>query len=848
MIQIRSSCPVLLLVLVMTLFSHSLPPATARDTVTPTQPLLDNQTLISSGGRFALGFFSPAAGSASRYVGIWYNNMSARRVVWVANRARPVPGPTGLLSVTANGTMVITDAESNSTVWSMAGRTTAPAVAQLLDNGNFVIRGSAAAEGNYAWQSFEHPTDTMLAGMQLGLNWTTGLSLNLTSWRNADDPAVGEYYMSMDTDTVIYLSSSSSGKVWRSGPADGSSFRSAGLNYHYVDNSRETALTFQDGDRPMLLVASPAGKAQLLAWLSESDRWDVVWEQPATQCDRIGHCGHGGICDAGTSPVCGCLPGYVPKNPDEWSSGDWSGGCVRETAPDCRNGTDGFAVVSQVKLPRLPTLQRATGFNLDQCRLTCSNNCSCTAYAINGGEYGCNIWVTDLLFDVVHIDGFDQDLYLRVPSSYLVSPSQLHKNKHKMVAITVSLVLGAVLVSACVACFIWKIKTRKKGKTNIFYNLITIRYILHLYITMFSVVVSGATNFSNAELKGINEELGVPLFDFRTIEAATNYFSAENELGQGGFGTVYKGKLVDDQDIAVKRLAKTSLQGAHEFKNEVKLIAQLQNINLVQLLGCCIEGEERMLIYEYMANKSLDAFLFDKEKSALLDWQTRYRIIVGIARGLLYLHQDSLFRIIHRDLKASNILLDNRMNPKISDFGIARLFGGDETDFSTKKIVGTYGYMSPEYAMEGIFSVKSDVFSFGVLILEIVSGKKNTRAPDASASYQNLVAKAWSLWTEGESSKLVDTSMNKIFPEDEVLRCIKVGLLCVQERPEDRPLMSSVIVMLGADFTSLPEPKQPGFAARTGVLYELDDFSNTREDLSASTGFTSNDFSITQDG
>ncbi|KAJ6813959.1 receptor-like serine/threonine-protein kinase SD1-8 [Iris pallida] len=191
MIQIRSSCPVLLLVLVMTLFSHSLPPATARDTVTPTQPLLDNQTLISSGGRFALGFFSPAAGSASRYVGIWYNNMSARRVVWVANRARPVPGPTGLLSVTANGTMVITDAESNSTVWSMAGRTTAPAVAQLLDNGNFVIRGSAAAEGNYAWQSFEHPTDTMLAGMQLGLNWTTGLSLNLTSWRNADDPAVG---------------------------------------------------------------------------------------------------------------------------------------------------------------------------------------------------------------------------------------------------------------------------------------------------------------------------------------------------------------------------------------------------------------------------------------------------------------------------------------------------------------------------------------------------------------------------------------------------------------------------------------------------------------------------------
>ncbi|RWW47394.1 hypothetical protein BHE74_00046622 [Ensete ventricosum] len=208
-------------------------------------------------------------------------------------------------------------------------------------------------------------------------------------------------------------------------------------------------------------------------------------------------------------------------------------------------------------------------------------------------------------------------------------------------------------------------------------------------------------------------DLDLPLFDLGTVADATGNFSVENKLGEGGFGPVYK--LEDEQEIAVKRLSKSSLQGVDEFKNEVVLIAKLQHRNLVRLLGCCIQGEERMLIYEYMPNRSLDSFLFgdqfypftfswpfaspfitnheslrsDKAKGWLLNWPTRYSIIVGIARGLLYLHQDSRLRIIHRDLKASNILLDMHMNPKISDFGLARIFGGDETEVNTKRVVGT---------------------------------------------------------------------------------------------------------------------------------------------------------------
>ncbi|EEF43949.1 ATP binding protein, putative [Ricinus communis] len=222
----------------------------------------------------------------------------------------------------------------------------------------------------------------------------------------------------------------------------------------------------------------------------------------------------------------------------------------------------------------------------------------------------------------------------------------------------------------------------------------------------------------------IQSELESLQFDFGTVRAATNNFSEENKLGQGGFGVVYKGTLYNRQDIAVKRLSKDSGQGDLEFKNEVLLVAKLQHRNLVRLLGFCLEGNERLLIYEFVPNASLDHFIFDPIKRANLDWDKRYNIIGGIARGLLYLHEDSRLRIIHRDLKASNILLDADMNPKISDFGMARLVVMDQTQGNTNRIVGTYGYMAPEYVMHGQFSVKSDVFSFGVLLLEIVNDCK----------------------------------------------------------------------------------------------------------------------------
>ncbi|KAL1356776.1 hypothetical protein AAHE18_05G208400 [Arachis hypogaea] len=297
-------------------------------------------------------------------------------------------------------------------------------------------------------------------------------------------------------------------------------------------------------------------------------------------------------------------------------------------------------------------------------------------------------------------------------------------------------------------------------------------------------------------------------FGLHTLQLATNFFSELNQLGHGGFGPVYKGLMPNGQVVAVKKLSLESRQGVKEFTNEVKLLLKIQHKNLVTLLGCCIEGPEKMLVYEYLPNKSLDHFLFDKTKSSYLDWTTRFRIVTGVARGLLYLHEEAPERIIHRDIKASNILLDERLNPKISDFGLARLFPGDDTHVQTFRISGTHGYMAPEYALRGYLSVKTDVFSFGILVLEIVSGRKNH-------DVQFGVEKADLLNYGGKVMDLIDQTLGRYNP-DEAAMCIQLGLLCCQASIVDRPDMNSVHLMLSSDSFTLPRPGRPGIHGRVG--------------------------------
>ncbi|XP_039169879.1 cysteine-rich receptor-like protein kinase 10 [Eucalyptus grandis] len=334
-------------------------------------------------------------------------------------------------------------------------------------------------------------------------------------------------------------------------------------------------------------------------------------------------------------------------------------------------------------------------------------------------------------------------------------------------------------------------------------------------------------------------------FDFTTIQAATNDFSPENKLGEGGFGEVFQGRLPNGQQTAVKRLSQSSRQGDEEFKNEVLLVAKLQHRNLVRLLGFCLEGREKLLAYEFVPNKSLDFFLFDPQKSGQLNWPLRYKIISGIARGLLYLHEDSRLRIIHRDLKCSNILLDSEMNPKISDFGMARIFGGDQTQASTNKIVGTFGYMSPEYAMHGEFSVKSDVYSFGILLLEIICGKKNNFYHQLDGVNTLL---AWNQWRDGTPLKVLDLAIMDSYSKDEVLRCLHICLLCIQEDPAIRPTMATVVLMLSNNYFNPPSPRHPAFFVRSrsrGLSIPMKELQSNQS-TSSTMPLSTNGMSITE--
>ncbi|XP_075656661.1 G-type lectin S-receptor-like serine/threonine-protein kinase RKS1 [Castanea sativa] len=827
---------VMSLILIMLFF----PFCTSVDTLTPDQSIKDGQSLISNKNNFALGFFSPG-NSSYRYLGIWFVKVAKQTLVWVANRNDPIFDSSGVLSINQYGNLVLHDS-SNRLLWStnVSVQGTTSSVAQLQDSGNLVL-----VQGNnnkLIWQSFDHPTDTLLPGMRLGLNRITGLDRFLTSWKSQDDPGTGDYFFKMNPtgspQGVFYKGST---LYWRSAPwpwptSSSSATVSWGFNYDSVNNEDEVSYAYSIDDPSIIsrLVVGNSGLLQKLMWNDGDLQWKEFWSVPKYRCDNYRHCGAYGKCGPESDNnvykfECTCLPGYEPKSRKNWDLRDGSGGCVRKQLglSMCGNG-EGFVKVERLKAPdTFNAVWMDMSMSSSECEQACLRNCSCTAFIsmnIDGKGTRCLAWYGELV-DVsetsydrwglnVRVDATELATYTRKSNGFLGHKRQL--------AITII----SVMVTLFMVCLMAYICLMKKRKTKVKRKL----HNQSLYFTGTKGYLEG---------HGLEESSSHPdllIFDLGCIVAATDNFSPINKLGQGGFGSVFKGQLSNGQEVAIKRLSYSSAQGIEEFKNEVLLIAKLQHRNLVKLFGCCIQGEEKMLIYEYMPNKSLDFFIFDHTRSSLLNWGKRFEIIIGIARGILYLHQDSRLKIIHRDLKTSNVLLDGEMNPKISDFGIARISNGDQIQDTTTRVVGTYGYMSPEYAIFGKFLTKSDVFSFGVILLEIVSGKKN------NSSYQRhdsltLIGHVWELWREDRVLDIVDSSINDSFVSHEVLRCIRIGLLCVQEDAMDRPTMLAVLLMLSCE-TTLPSPKQPAFIFRrptnnlrsiTGELfYSINDVTITK--------------------
>ncbi|GMJ13804.1 hypothetical protein like AT4G27290 [Hibiscus trionum] len=755
--------------------------ASAADTLAPTQSVRNGSTLVSSGQTFELGFFSPGE-SNDYYLGIWYKSFPDT-VVWVGNREKPVTDSQAFLNISSTVYPFIFDGQ-NTTVWSTnsSGAAKNP-VAQLLDSGNFVVKDADEVTESYLWESFDFPSDTQLAGMKLGRNFKTGVNRCLTAWKGVNDPSPGGFTFGVDDIGLTqFVLREGTEKRFQTGPWNGNRFSGLPLQvsplikHFFVVDTEEVYNMYEVMDKSAIsrFTVNESGLLQRLVSYENTSEWTNMYTMQNDKCDDYARCGPNGICKINQTPICECLEGFVPRSEREWPVLNWTGGCVRRTPLDCQK-RHGFLKIENVKLPDLLDFKFEERLNLKDCRAECLKNCSCTAYAnSNHNGSGCIMWFGNLIDTREFIEEqSEQDIYIRLPASEI--SDSIWKSRRTVIIVATSMISG--LLALVLACWYMVCKYQRKKK----------------------------------ESQSNKEDIELPLFDFVTIASATDNFSDSNKIGKGGFGLVYKGELFKGQEIAVKRLSSNSQQGVEQFKNEVAMISKLQHRNLVRLLGCCIKRDERVLIYEFMPNRSLNYFIFDETRRKLLTWPKRFEIIMGISRGLLYLHQDSRLRIIHRDLKASNVLLDSELNPKISDFGIAKMFGGDQVEAKTKRVVGTYGYMSPEYAIDGKFSVKSDVFSLGVLLLEIVSGKRN-RGFNHPDHYHNLLGHAWLLWNDGKAMELMDPCLEDSCVEAQVVRCIQVGLLCVQKHVADRPTMSNVVPMLGnKEITTLPPPKEPGF-------------------------------------
>uniref|UniRef100_A0A0D9XGF4 Receptor-like serine/threonine-protein kinase n=1 Tax=Leersia perrieri TaxID=77586 RepID=A0A0D9XGF4_9ORYZ len=789
----------------------ALPLCSSDDRLAVGKTLSPGETLVSDGGAFAMGFFSPFNSTPNKlYLGIWYNNIPKLTVVWVADQVAPItdhPSSSSKSKLTmSNDSNLILSDSTGRVLWSTnvtiaAGGGVNNSVAVLVNSGNLVIRSSP--DGTPLWQMFDHPSSVFMAGMKLGVDFRTRSgNMRIVSWTGAGDPSPGRFSFGVDPERPLQAKiwvndngSSSSRVHWRSSMWTGymvdSNYQNQGagagagassaiyIAVVYTDDEIYASFTISVGAPPMHYLMSYSGELFLQSWSNDSSSWVTNAVYPRRNCSLFNNCGAFGYCGNVTGDVstCHCLDGFEPASGgDSWRRGDFSMGCRRKEEVRC---DDGFAAFPDMKLPDGYTL--VGNMDAGECAAACRRNCSCVAYAYatvssstKRDSTRCLIWGGELL-DMEKVEqswgDLGETLYLRMAGAGRGSKTGAMK-------FALPIVLASIIIPTCILICVPKLKEE-----------MIVKYVGKNNKKRAMRVLSISGEFGK-EIPA--QDLDFPFVQYDEIVTATDNFSEASMIGKGGFGKVYKHR------------------------------------NLVRLVGCSIEGDEKLLIYEYMANKSLDASLFDSKRKSALDWSMRFKIIKGVARGLLYLHQDSRLTVIHRDLKASNILLDTEMNPKISDFGMARIFGDNQQNEITRRVVGTYGYMAPEYAMGGIFSMKSDVYSFGVLLLEIISGSRISSS-DFIEEFPNLSIYAWNLWNEGKAKNMIDSSIVASCLLDEVMLCIHVGLLCVQENLNDRPLMSSVMLILENGSNSLPSPNRPAYFAQKDIeiVQPRDDTQNS---------------------
>ena len=734
--------------------------STVSDTIFPGESLSGNQTIISKGGVFELGFFTPGK-SQNYYIGIWYKGLPIpnKTVVWVANRNQHVSDPSSsALKLFRDGNLVLLT-PNKIRVWSTNSTSSLPnsTVGVLLDNGNFILR-KISDSSSIIWQSFDHPTDTMLPGAKFGYNKVTNDSQILTSWRSSENPAPGLFSQELEPKgpsilfkwnrSNVYLSTGEwTGKTFSLMPETG--LGRYAKNLTFVSNENESYFVYSASSNFALVrsVLDVTGQLLLLVWWDELQQWNLVWIKPQEQCEVYATCGAFSSCNDQNSTVCACIQGFEPRKLDEWNLKDQSGGCVRRTPLQCdHGGNDAFLVMPNMLFPVNSVPLRVN--SIEECKSACLSNCSCTAYASNSG---CFIWIGELInLQQLSFDSkIGREIHIRIAASELLGSKA--KTDSKTIWI-VSAIAAAFLLFGIVLTLIWR---RQSALT----------------------------------FEAMDDSL--MLFKYQDLKKATKNFS--QKVGEGAFGSVFKGSLPNSTAIAVKKLRSVK-QDEKQFRAEVSTVGTIQHTNLIRLRGFCAEASKWFIVYDYMPKGSLESHLFGKG-SQIFDWKERYNIAIGTAKGLAYLHEECRDCIIHCDIKPENILLDADYNPKVADFGLAKLVGRDFSRVLTT-MRGTRGYLAPEWLSGEAITSKVDVFSFGKLLFEIISGRRNIDILNDDLSNYFPIRVANAINKGEEVMMLLDYKLENSDNIEELTRACKVACWCIQDNEKDRPTMRHVVHIL----------------------------------------------------
>ncbi|XP_078427614.1 receptor-like protein kinase 4 [Wolffia australiana] len=717
-----------------------------------------NSTLISPNRSFEMGFFSVDGGSRW-YLGIWFASIPIRTYVWVANRDSPVPaaGTPATASFSDDGHLLLQDA-SRRELWRTLNAEPASA-ALLLDSGNLVL---VSGDGDrLVWQSFDHPGDTWLPSQRLTRRHA------VTSWRSPVDPSPGLFSLRLKPPLsaefelvngyrVSSSSSSSSSPVsyWTTGNWTGDRFAyvpEMTVPYIYAFRfddpfSEEASFVYEEttpARRPSRFVVDSSGQLRQFTWSTQTASWTMFWARPEDPCRVYARCGDLGVC--GGAPPCDCPPGAVPADSPAWSSGDFSGGCLMPAGPSVLED------VGPASFDATWTVSFASS-GRRSCEDSCLGNSSCRGLNFVPETKVCR-------------EIFGKLLNLRSSASspvlFLKATTIKARKKERWKTAALSAGAAVVLVAAAAGALARGRRRRRRRRRR-------------------------------EEEKAATTNLRV--FSYRELSAATKGFS--EELGHGGFGAVFKGELADGSAVAVKRLERRHGGGEREFRAEVRTIGSVQHVNLVRLRGFCSEGRHRLLVYEYMANGPLSGYLGRRrEQQPPLPWAARWRVAVGTARGLAYLHEECRDCILHCDIKPENILLDEGLTAKVADFGLARLLGRDLSRV-VATMRGTWGYVAPEWIAGGPISAKADVYSYGMTLMEIVSGRRNAEEEEDGEEKWFFPAWAARRVAEGDALAVVDPLLRGEYDREEAERAAMAAVWCMQDREDERPRMGRVVRML----------------------------------------------------